>query len=191
MPRSQLRHGRRCAAPLGHARSWLSCWSPCSSSLHGQPLKRHRFRSTSAATCARTQALLANSAFVAADSGDRICDQPCRVQLAFEDGGTLDRAFVLAAVSETGGRATSLLLRTAPTSLSAAYDEATEMLVALAFPDEEIALLDDWFRRAKHDARAAQSFLAHHQSTDCSLRLGILRADEDRRWKIALELSFD
>jgi hypothetical protein len=141
--------------------------------------------------CAKTQALLENSAFVAADSGDRICDHPCHVQLALKDDGTLDHAFVLAAISESGGRATSLLLRTAPTSLSAIYNEATEMLVALAFPDEEIALLDNWFRRAKHDARAAQSFLAHHQSADCSLRLGILRADEDRRWKIALELSFD
>ncbi len=140
---------------------------------------------------AKTQALLENTAFMATGSGDRICDQPCRVQLALKGGGKLNHAIALAAVSESGGRATSLLLRAAPASLSATYDEATEMLVALAFPDEEIAHLDDWFRRAKHDARAAQSFLAHHQSADCSLRLGILRADEDRRWKIALELSFD
>jgi hypothetical protein len=140
---------------------------------------------------AAAQTLLDNSAFVAAESGDRICDTPCRLRMTLNEAGSLDHAFSLAAVSETDGRATSVLLRTAPTSLSSAYDEATEMLVSLAFADQELALLDDWFRRTKNDARAAQSFLAHRQVADCSLRLGILRADQDRRWKIALELSFD
>jgi hypothetical protein len=139
----------------------------------------------------KAQSLLENSAFIVAESGDRISDRACRLQLALDEGGSLDHAFALAAVSENSGRVTSLLLRTAPASLSSAYDEATEMLVSLAFPDGELALLDDWFRRVKHDASAARSFLAERETGECSLRLGILRADEDRRWKIALELCFD
>jgi hypothetical protein len=137
------------------------------------------------------QTLLDNPNFVVAESGDHICDMPCRLRITLSEGGSLDHTFGLAAINETNGRVTSLLLRTAPTSLSSAYDKATEMLVSLAFADEELALLDDWFRRAKHDARAAKSFLAQREIADCSLRFGILRVDEDRRWKIALELSFD
>jgi hypothetical protein len=140
---------------------------------------------------AAAQALLDNAAFVVAESGDHICDTTCRLRMTLNEGGSLDHQFGLAAVSERDGRDNSLLLRTAPTSLSSVYDEATEMLVSLAFADHELALLDDWFRRTKHDVRAAQSFLAHREVADCSLRLGILRADDDRRWKIALEVSFD